>query len=85
MKRRIDPTGAEAHKAVMMAMLRKAINGDPRAAKVLLEIQAETMPYEDSNKTIVALADLLNHPAPDRDIDDLILKADEAARQQKQS
>lgn len=84
LKQRIDPTGAEAHKAVMLAMLRKAVNGDPRAAKVLLEIQAETIPYENSNKTIIALADLINNPAPDADIDDLMIEADDAARQQKQ-
>lgn len=73
----LDATSPEVRDAILAAMARKALHGNVAAAKVVLEAQNSVLPVDAINKNILAIADLINHPLPDIDIEDIRLTADD--------
>lgn len=65
----VDPDDIDNQMAMIIGLTQKAVKGDAKAAKLLFDLLGE-QPKEDPKNDRQALADLLLHPAEDRDIKD---------------
>lgn len=63
----VDPEDVDNQMAIVAGLTIKAVKGDAKAAKVLFDLLGE-QPKEEPKDDRQALADLLLHPAEDRDI-----------------
>ena len=65
----VSPEDVDNQMAIIAGLTIKAAKGDAKAAKLLFDLLGE-QPKEDPKNDRQALADLLLHPAEDRDIKD---------------
>ena len=65
----VDPEDVDNQMAVIAGLTIKAVKGDAKAAKLLFDLLGEH-PKDEPKNDRQALADLLLHPAEDRDIKD---------------
>ena len=65
----VDPEDVDNQMAIIAGLTIKAVKGDAKAAKLLFDLLGE-QPKEEPKSDRKALADLLLHPAEDRDIKD---------------
>lgn len=65
----VEPEDVDNQMAIIAGLTIKAVKGDAKAAKLLFDLLGE-QPKEDPKNDRQALADLLLHPAEDRDIKD---------------
>lgn len=65
----VPPEDADNQMSIIAGLTIKAANGDAKAAKVLFDLLGE-QPKDEPKNDRQALADLLLHPAEDRDIKD---------------
>lgn len=65
----VDPEDVDNQMAVIAGLTIKAVKGDAKAAKLLFDLLGE-QPKDEPKNDRQALADLLLHPAEDRDIKD---------------
>ena len=65
----VGPEDVDNQMAIIAGLTIKAAKGDAKAAKLLFDLLGE-QPKEDPKNDRQALADLLLHPAEDRDIKD---------------
>ena len=65
----VDPEDVDNQMAIIAGLTIKAVKGDAKAAKLLFDLLGE-QPKEEPKSDRQALADLLLHPAEDRDIKD---------------
>lgn len=65
----VDPEDVDNQMAIIAGLTIKAVKGDAKAAKLLFDLLGE-QPKEEPKSGRQALADLLLHPAEDRDIKD---------------
>ena len=63
------PEDVDNQMAIIAGLTIKAVKGDAKAAKLLFDLLGE-QPKEEPKSDRQALADLLLHPAEDRDIKD---------------
>lgn len=72
-----DPLPPEMEKAVIKAMVKKALEGDTRAAAIVLEYQSKASANSKEasaaiNADILSLAELINNPRPNRTIEEVL-------------
>lgn len=65
----VDPEDIDNQMAMIVGLTQRAIKGDAKAAKLLFDLLGE-QPKDEPKSDRQALADLLLHPAEDRDIKD---------------
>ena len=65
----VAPEDVDNQMAIIAGLTIKAVKGDAKAAKLLFDLLGE-QPKEEPKNDRQALADLLLHPAEDRDIKD---------------
>lgn len=65
----VDPEDVDNQMAIIAGLTIKAVKGDAKAAKLLFDLLGE-QPKDEPKNDRQALADLLLHPAEDRDIKD---------------
>lgn len=65
----VAPEDVDNQMAIIAGLTIKAVKGDAKAAKLLFDLLGE-QPKEEPKSDRQALADLLLHPAEDRDIKD---------------
>lgn len=65
----VAPEDVDNQMAIIAGLTIKAVKGDAKAAKLLFDLLGE-QPREEPKSDRQALADLLLHPAEDRDIKD---------------
>lgn len=65
----VEPEDVDNQMAIIAGLTIKAVKGDAKAAKLLFDLLGE-QPKEDPKNDRQALADLLLHPAENRDIKD---------------
>lgn len=65
----VDPEDVDNQMAIIAGLTIKAVKGDAKAAKLLFDLLGE-QPKEEPKSDRQALADLLLHPAENRDIKD---------------
>ena len=65
----VDPEDVDNQMAIIAGLTIKAVKGDAKAAKLLFDLLGE-QPKNDPKNDRQALADLLLHPAENRDIKD---------------
>lgn len=65
----VDPEDVDNQMAIIAGLTIKAVKGDAKAAKLLFDLLGE-QPKDEPKNDREALADLLLHPAEDRDIKD---------------
>lgn len=65
----VDPEDVDNQMAVIAGLTIKAVKGDAKAAKLLFDLLGE-QPKDEPKNDRQALADLLLHPAENRDIKD---------------
>ena len=77
---KVTATSPEMREAILSAMARKALQGNVTAAKIVLdETASEALPIDEINEQILSLAELINHPLPDRTMEDVLGEAEEAS------
>lgn len=65
----VDPEDVDNQMAIIAGLTIKAVKGDAKAARLLFDLLGE-QPKEEPKSDRQALADLLLHPAENRDIKD---------------
>ena len=67
---------AKTEDAIIKAMTQKALQGDTRAASIVLEYSRQAaggsqQAVDEINAQILSLADLINNPLPNRTLEDI--------------
>ena len=70
------PLPPEVQDAIIKAMAQKALQGDTRAAAIVLEYSRQAagnsqQAIDEINAQILSLADLINNPLPNRTLEDI--------------
>ena len=75
---KVSAHSPEMREAILSAMARKALQGNVTAAKIVLDETSDTLPIDEINAQILSLAELINHPLPNRTMADVLGEAEEA-------